>query len=79
MANRIVHAMAHGLSALYDTPHGVACAILMPVGPENNKSVSGERYRAIGKAMCVEGIDAMSTVQNPCSCGFRSGIRSILG
>ena len=56
----IVHAMAHGLSALYDTPHGVACAILLPVGLEYNKSVSGERYRAIGKAMCVEGIDAMS-------------------
>ena len=56
----IVHAMAHGLSALYDTPHGVACAILLPVGLEYNKSVSGERYRAIGKAMEVEGIDAMS-------------------
>ena len=56
----IVHAMAHGLSALYDTPHGVACAILLPVGLEYNKSVSGERYRAIGKAMCVEGIDTMS-------------------
>ena len=56
----IVHSMAHGLSALYDTPHGVACAILLPVGLEYNKSVSGERYRAIGKAMEVEGIDAMS-------------------
>ena len=56
----IVHAMAHGLSALYDTPHGVACAILLPVGLEYNKSVSGDRYRAIGKSMCVEGIDTMS-------------------
>ena len=55
----IVHSMAHGLSALYDTPHGVACAILLPVGLEYNKTVSGERYRAIGKAMCVEGIDTM--------------------
>jgi len=56
----IVHSMAHGLSALYDTPHGVACAILLPVGLEYNCPVSGERYRAIGRAMCVPGIDAMN-------------------
>ena len=56
----IVHSMAHGLSALYDTPHGVACAILLPVGLDYNKPVSGKRYRAIGKAMCVKGIDAMT-------------------
>ena len=57
----IVHSMAHGLSALYaPPPHGVACAILLPVGLEYNKSVAGERYRAVGKAMGVEGIDAMS-------------------
>ena len=56
----IVHSMAHGLSALYDTPHGVACAIILPTGLEYNAPVAGERYRAIGKAMGVEGIDAMS-------------------
>ena len=56
----IVHSMAHGLSALYDTPHGVACAIILPTGLEYNKSVAGERYRAVGKAMGVEGIDAMT-------------------
>ena len=56
----IVHSMAHGLSALYDTPHGVACAILLPVGLEYNKPAAGERYRAVGKAMGVDGIDAMS-------------------
>ncbi|MBO7363825.1 MAG: lactaldehyde reductase [Lachnospiraceae bacterium] len=56
----IVHSMAHGLSALYDTPHGVACAILLPVGLEYNKCVSGERYRAIGKAMEVPYIDTMN-------------------
>ncbi len=55
----IVHSMAHGLSALYDTPHGVACAILLPVGLEYNKPVSLTRYRAIGKAMEVPGIDRM--------------------
>lgn len=59
----IVHSMAHGLSALYDTPHGVACAILLPVGLEYNKPVSGERYRAIGKAMEVAGIDFMNDAE----------------
>ncbi len=59
----IVHSMAHGLSALYDTPHGVACAILLPVGLEYNKTVSGKRYRAIGKAMEVPGIDCMDDEQ----------------
>lgn len=56
----IVHSMAHGLSALYDTPHGVACAIILPTGLEYNKAVAGERYRAVGKAMGVEGIDSMT-------------------
>ncbi len=56
----IVHSMAHGLSALYDTPHGVACAIILPTGLEYNAPVAGKRYRAIGKAMCVAGIDAMT-------------------
>ena len=56
----IVHSMAHGLSALYDTPHGVACAILLPLGLEYNKPVCGERYRAIGKVMEVPYIDNMN-------------------
>ncbi len=56
----IVHSMAHGLSALYDTPHGVACAILLPLGLEYNAPVSGQRYRAIGKAMEVPYIDSMN-------------------
>ena len=55
----IVHSMAHGLSALYDTPHGVACAIILPTGLEYNVSAAGARYRAIGKAMGVDGIDSM--------------------
>ena len=59
----IVHSMAHGLSALYDTPHGVACAIILPTGLEYNKSVAGARYRAIGKAMGVDGIDEMDDGQ----------------
>ena len=59
----IVHSMAHGLSALYDTPHGVACAIILPTGLEYNKTVAGERYRAVGKAMGVTGIDEMNDVE----------------
>ena len=56
----IVHSMAHGLSALYDTPHGVACAIILPYGLEYNAPGAGKRYRAIGAAMGVEGIGAMT-------------------
>ena len=56
----IVHSMAHGLSALYDTPHGVACAILLPLGLEYNMPVAGERYRASGRAMEVPYIDSMN-------------------
>ena len=59
----IVHSMAHGLSALYDTPHGVACAIILPTGLEYNKSAAGDRYRAIGQAMGVAGIGAMSEAE----------------
>lgn len=59
----IVHSMAHGLSALYDTPHGVACAIILPTGLEYNKTVAGGRYRAVGKAMGVENIDGMSEAE----------------
>ena len=59
----IVHSMAHGLSALYDTPHGVACAIILPTGLEYNKSAAGDRYRAIGQAMGVAGIEAMSEAE----------------
>ena len=59
----VVHSMAHGLSALYDTPHGVACAIILPTGLEYNKDVAGERYRAVGKAMGVVGIDEMNDAE----------------
>ena len=59
----VVHSMAHGLSALYDTPHGVACAIILPTGLMYNKAAAGERYRAIGKAMGVPGTEDMSAEQ----------------
>lgn len=56
----VVHSMAHGLSALYDTPHGVACAIILPTGLEYNAEYSGEKYKALAKAMGVEGVDTMT-------------------
>ena len=56
----IVHSMAHPLGALYDTPHGVANAIILPTVMEYNAPATGEKYRAIAKAMGVCGVDAMS-------------------
>ena len=56
----LVHAMAHPLGALYDTPHGVANAILLPTIMEWNASATGEKYRDIAKAMGVKDVDKMS-------------------
>lgn len=56
----IVHSMAHPLGALYDTPHGVANAIILPTVMEYNAPTTGEKYRNIAKAMGVEGVDEMT-------------------
>lgn len=56
----IVHSMAHPLGALYDTPHGVANAILLPTVMEYNAPATGDKYRDIAKAMGVEGTESMS-------------------
>ena len=56
----IVHSMAHPLGALYDTPHGVANAIILPTGMEYNAEATGGKYRDIAKAMGVEGTENMS-------------------
>ena len=56
----IVHSMAHPLGALYDTPHGVANAIILPTVMEYNAPATGEKYRNIAKAMGVEGVDEMT-------------------
>ena len=56
----IVHSMAHPLGALYDTPHGVANAIILPTVMEYNAPCTGEKYRDIAKAMGVEGTEKMS-------------------
>ena len=55
----IVHSMAHPLGALYDTPHGVANAIILPTVMEYNAPATGEKYRDIAKALGVDGVDAM--------------------
>ena len=52
--------MAHTLGALYDTPHGVANAILLPTVMEYNADATGEKYREIAKAMGVEGTENMT-------------------
>lgn len=56
----IVHSMAHPLGALYDTPHGVANAIILPTVMKYNAPATGEKYRDIAKAMGVTGVDDMS-------------------
>lgn len=56
----IVHSMAHGLGALYDTPHGVANAILLPSVMKYNAECTGDKYRDIAKAMGVKGTESMS-------------------
>lgn len=56
----IVHSMAHPLGALYDTPHGIANAIILPTVMEYNAEATGEKYRDIAKAMGVEGTESMS-------------------
>ena len=56
----IVHSMAHPLGALYDTPHGVANAIILPTVMEYNAPATGEKYREIARAMGVKGVDDMT-------------------
>ncbi len=59
----IAHSMAHTLGAVYDTPHGVACAMMLPLVMEYNAEHTGEKYREIARAMGVKGTDEMSAAQ----------------
>ncbi len=59
----VVHGMAHPLSAFYDTPHGVANAVLLPYVMEFNASYTGEKFREIARAMGVKGVDEMTPEQ----------------
>ena len=56
----IAHSMAHTLGAVYDTPHGVACAMMLPIVMEYNADSTGKKYREIARAMGVKGVDEMS-------------------
>ena len=56
----IDHSMAHTLSAHYDTPHGVACAMFLPITMEFNRDYCGDRYREIARAMGVKDVDSLS-------------------
>ena len=57
----IAHSMAHTLGAVYDTPHGVACAMMLPIVMVFNQEATGEKYREIARAMGVKNVDSMST------------------
>ena len=59
----IDHSMAHGLSALYDMPHGKACAILLPTAMKFNAPKTGDKYRKIAVAMGVKGVEKMTLAQ----------------
>ena len=50
----IAHSMAHTLGAVYDTPHGVACAMMLPIVMEFNKDFTGEKYKAIAEAFDID-------------------------
>lgn len=56
----IAHSIAHTLGAHYDTPHGVACAMMLPLVMEFNQGYTGEKYREIARAMGVKGVDEMT-------------------
>ena len=56
----IAHSIAHTLGAHYDTPHGVACAMMLPIVMEYNQEYTGKKFREIARAMGVEGVDDMS-------------------
>ena len=56
----IAHSIAHTLGAHYDTPHGVACAMMLPIVMKYNQECTGEKYKEIARAMGVENVDSMS-------------------
>lgn len=59
----VVHGMAHPLSAFYNTPHGVANAVLLPHVMEYNADYTGEKFREVARAMGVTGVDDMSPAE----------------
>ncbi|MBR7147434.1 MAG: lactaldehyde reductase [Firmicutes bacterium] len=59
----IAHSMAHTLGAVYDTAHGVACAMMLPIVMEYNQEYTGEKYKEIARVMGVKGVDEMSVAE----------------
>lgn len=59
----IAHSIAHTLGAHYDTPHGVACAMMLPIVMEYNQEYTGEKFREIARAMGVKDVDSMSQAE----------------
>ena len=59
----IAHSIAHTLGAHYDTPHGVACAMMLPIVMEYNQEYTGEGLREVARAMGVEGVDNMTPAE----------------
>ena len=59
----IVHSMAHPLGAVYDTPHGIANAIILPTVMEYNAEATGDKYKYIAAAMGVKGTETMTVSQ----------------
>ena len=59
----IAHSMAHTLGAVYDTAHGVACAMMLPIVMEYNQEYTGEKYKEIARVMGVKGVDDMSVAE----------------
>jgi len=59
----IAHSIAHTLGAHYDTPHGVACAMMLPIVMEYNQDFTGDKFKDIAIAMGVEGVDGMSQAE----------------
>ncbi len=59
----IAHSIAHTLGAHYDTAHGVACAMMLPIVMEYNQEYTGEKYREIARAMGVKGVDEMTAAE----------------
>ncbi|NJP40914.1 lactaldehyde reductase [Oscillospiraceae bacterium HV4-5-C5C] len=59
----VAHSMAHCLGAVYDTPHGVACAMMLPIVMAYNAEFTGSKYREIARAMGVAGVDDMTPAE----------------
>ena len=59
----IAHSMAHTLGAVYDTPHGVACAMTLPLVMEFNQEATGEKFREIARAMGIKNVDSMTQAE----------------